>query len=575
MLISGRTYQAKFLSVAFCLLSLFLLTACNIFGNGNTTSPQSNKAAPDLQTFTSADAGVSTISTLDPALAQDPSSIAAIQMLYTGLVQLNDQLQVQPQLAQNWSVGKDGVTWTFHLKPHLTFSDGTPLTSADVAYSINRALQPATKSQTAPIYLSMLKDANQLLTGHIPTLINDSILTPDPNTVVLITSKPAPYFLTMLAQPCSYVVEKSLVQKYGSAFTTHLKSGGGAGPFTVASYVPDSHISFVPDTHYYGPQPQLHKVTFAFYANANSAYQAYQNHQVDQAPVPLNMLNDEQKQNDFHQIPQLWLNYYGMNYLTKPFDNIHIRQAFALAINKVALAQNVWHGSVIPTNHIVPQGMVGYNPALTGPDGTQNLSGNSSKAQALLQQGLAEEHWNSVSQIPPIHLTYAKGDPELDQEISTLIQSWQNVLHIQVIPNPVDYNTLLRQVTAATNNTHGIQMWELSWVGEYPDPQNWLTYQFGKGATYNNMNYGENTSSDAAQQQKIQAQLALADSTTNNSTRIKLYQQAEQQIVNDVGWIPMEQVTNTFVRNPAIVGIVDNAQGTIPPNDWAHIYRAR
>src|SRR5205085_11453919 len=102
-------------------------------------------------------------------LAGDQASTSAITMTYTGLVQLDDKLQVQPQLAQSWNVSSDGLTWTFHLRHNLRFSDGTPLTSADVAYSINRALQPATKSAVAPIYLSLLKDSDKLLAGFIPT----------------------------------------------------------------------------------------------------------------------------------------------------------------------------------------------------------------------------------------------------------------------------------------------------------------------------------------------------------------------------------------------------------------------
>ena len=108
----------------------------------------------------------------------------------------------------------------------------------------------------------------------------------------------------------------------------------------------------------------------------------------------------------YQQIPQLWINYYAMNYLVKPFDNIHIRQAFALAIDKDLIVHSVWKDSVIPTNHIVPQGMPGYNPNLTGPDGVASTRGDPIKARVLFQQGLQEEGWTSVSQMPLLTLTY-------------------------------------------------------------------------------------------------------------------------------------------------------------------------
>src|SRR5258708_27623599 len=290
--------------------------------------------------------------------------------------------------------------------------------------------------------------------------------------------------------------------------------------------------------------------------------------------VPISTFANDKKRKDFYQIPQLWINYYTMNYLTKPFDNIHIRQAFALAIDKKTIVQSIWKDTVLPTNHIVPEGMSEYNSKLTGPDGTQNLSGNPTKAQELLKQGLQEENWSSTSQMPPITLTYATGEASIDQEVTALIQTRQKVLSVTVKANPVDYNSLLDKVTAATNNPDGIQFWGLAWVGEYPDPQNCLTLQFDKPVPNNNINYGQNPGPNLAQQQITQQQLETAD-TSPATTRTQMYQQAEKALVNDVAWLPMEQVTTTFLRSPYIVGIVDNAQGVIPPDDWANIYRVQ
>ncbi len=558
-------------SLFLCLLAL-LLASCSIGGGPQVKTLV--KAPPSKQVYIVPQVGISDLATLDPAqvMTGDQASLDAIEMLYTGLVQLNDSLQIVPQMAESWDVSSDGLTYTFHLRSHLKFSDGTPLTSADVAYSLDRALQPTTKSPVAPIYLGLIKDSDKLLAGYIPTLINDSLLTPDSNTLVIILRKKAPYFLDMLTYPCSFVVEKRLIDTYQASFTDHLTQGGTSGPFKVARYIHGQEIDFVPDPHYYGPHPQLQKVIFPFYQQASRAYHAYQLGQVDTTGVPISLFAADKKRSDFHQVPQLWINYYTMNYLVKPFDNIHIRQAFELAINKITLANTAWKGTVIPTNHIVPQGMPGYNPHLTGPDGTQNLAGNPAKAKVLLQQGLKEEGWSSVAQLPPIQLTYATGLPNTELEVTLMIQMWQKTLGVRVTPDPVDYNTLLSQVALATNNPNGLQFWGLSWVAEYPDPQDWLTQQFGQGVPDNNMNYGQNTSTDAAQQQFLQQQLESADANSNTSTRLSIYQQAEQQLVNDVAWMPVEQETMIFLRQPTVVGIVDNAEGIIPPNDWSKIY---
>ncbi|HEY3992876.1 MAG TPA: peptide ABC transporter substrate-binding protein [Ktedonobacteraceae bacterium] len=533
------------------------------------------KAPTTQQTFTSPLimlSGSTDLTTLDPAIAYDQNSLTAISMIYTGLVQLDDQMQVQPGLASSWSQSSDGLTWTFNLRSGLKFSDGSALTAHDVAYSLDRALQPATKSSTAPIYLGIIRDSDKLLGGGIPTLIGDSLQVVNPTTLKITLKEKAPYFLNMLTKACAYVVEQKMVQQDGSSFTNNLTQGGSDGPFVVKAYNHQTQISFVPNPNYFGPKPQLHEVIFPFYSQEAAAYNAYAKGQVDTAGVPLAALPGIANRPDYHKVPQLWINYYAMNYKVAPFDNIHIRQAFALAIDKTAIATDVWKNTVIPTNHIIPEGMPGYNANLKGPDGTTSLKGNAKEAQALLQQGLQEEKWTSAAQIPPIKLTYAGGLSSFDQEVKSVIAMWKSVLGIIVTANPVDANTLLDQVSAATGNSQGLQMWGLSWVGEYPDPQDWLTRQFGNGSVFNNMNYGQNASSDVSLQITAQQQMGAADSNFQASARLQAYQQAEQQLVKDVAWLPMEQVANVFLRQPYVTGIVDNAIGIIPPNDWAKIY---
>lgn len=565
-----KKYTTHFSPLLLCLIVL-LLSSCNLFG-GNNLPTKPVKAPANQQVFTDPILGSSDITTFDPALAYDTSSTSAIQMVFTGLVQLDDKFQIKPQLAQSWQQTSDGLTWTFHLKPHLKFSDGSSLTSADVIYSIDRALQPTTRSTVAPIYLDLIKDSDKLLGGRIQTLINDSLMAPDPNTVVIQIKKKAAYFLAMLTYSCSYVVERKLIDAYGANFTDHLVLGGGAGPFRVTKYVRGKEIDFVPNPNYYDPLPQLQRVVFPFYPQAQAAYQAYQNGHVDVTGVPIANFATDKKRSDFHQFPQLWINYYTMNYLVKPFDNVHIREAFALAIDKTAIANNVWRGTVIPTNHIVPQGMLGYNPGLKGPDGTQSLKGNPEEARTLLNQGLQEEGWANISQLPQIKLTYATGVSNFDQEVKALTGMWHSVLGVTVTTNPVDYNTLLDQVTAATNNPQGIQFWGLAWVAEYPDPQDWLTRQFDSGVPNNSMNYGENYSKNAAQQQATQALLENADANFQPDARIQTYQKAEQQLVNDVAWMPIEQVTSVYLLKPYVIGMANNQPELIPPDDWANIY---
>ncbi|GAC1349155.1 MAG: ABC transporter substrate-binding protein [Ktedonobacteraceae bacterium] len=562
----------KTLLPTFLALMGMLLVACG--GASSTTTTTPSKATPDKQVLNMPFSnGISDIKTFDPALSTDAPSIQAIDLVFTGLVQFDDKLQVQPQEAASYSLGSDGLTWTFKLKPNLKFSDGTPLTSQDVVYSIDRALQPATKSTVGPIYLALIKDSDKLVAGKIKTIIGDSLLTPDPNTVVIVANKKASYFLDALVYSCSYTLEKSLVAKYGTSFTDHLAEGGGDGPFKVQSYTHGTNIVLVPNPNYYGAKPQLTKIIYPFYKQVDTNYKAYLAGQTDYASVPSADLASAKAlpNNQYSLVPQLWINYYAMNYLAKPFDNIHIRQAFALAIDKDLIAKSVWKNTVIASNHIVPQGMPGYNPNLTGPGGA-STKGDPTKAKALFQQGLTEEGYSSVAQVPPIKLTYPSGSQDTDNEVAALVQMWQTTLGISVKANPEDFNKILTDIVAATNNPKGLQFWGIGWIADYPDPQDWTTLQFDKGVPNNNMNYGQNNTSDAAQQQQVQQALEAADVNPDQTARLKAYMDAEQQLVNDVAWLPVEQVAVSQVLKPYVKGIVFNPQLLIPPDDWGNIY---
>src|SRR5579885_3191294 len=235
----GKKFTRGFLSSFFGLLAL-LLAAC---GGGATTpqTPNSSKAPDSQQIYVSPIEGSADITTFDPALASDIPSIAAVDMVFTGLVTLDDKLQIHNQLAQSYQVSSDGLTWTFKLKPNLKFSDGTPLTSKDVAYSIDRSLSPAINNQSgvALTYLGLIKDAPERTTGKVKTVIGTGVQTPDDNTVVIHITKPAAYFLGALTYPTSFVVEKKVIDQWGDKWTDHLSDNGGqggAGPFMVKEY---------------------------------------------------------------------------------------------------------------------------------------------------------------------------------------------------------------------------------------------------------------------------------------------------------------------------------------------------
>lgn len=568
-MLSGQKLATKFLPFLFIAVAL-ISAACG--GTAATTTTNTTQIAPAAKQILRFPIGPSDFSSIDPALVQDSTSNQAIDAIFSGLVMLNDNVQVVDQLAQSHSISSDGLTYTFTLRPNLKFSDGTPLTSKDVAYSINRSLLPATKSQVA-YYLSLVKDYDKFQAGKIPTLIGDSLLTPDDNTVKIIISQPAAYFLDALTYPVSYPVEKKLIDQYGTKWTDHLDQGGGDGPYKVVSYSHTTGMTLVPNSNYYGKTPKIQKIEFLQSGDFATTRKAYLNGQFDFSLTdPPADLSADRARKDFVSSPALVIRYLTMNYLAKPFDNIHIRQAFALAINKDAIATDVLKGAVKPTNHLVPQGMPGYNPALQGIAGV-GTQGDETKAKQLLQQGLQEE---KLTTLPPVTLTYYTDNNSVVQASLAMVQMWQTRLGVTVKTQPVLFTKEIDLSNATLNNPKGLQMWFFGWIADYPDPQDWLSTFFAKGGADNLNNYGQNTNSYAPEQQAVQQELLAADVDQNNADRLQKYNDAEQKIVNDVGWIPVYQSSENYMQSlklsPGFKASYGDSLNTIYPDDWADIY---
>src|SRR5205085_2699988 len=251
-----RMQLKKMLSLASLFSILGLLSLFIVACGGSTTLPPKNPAAApaDKQILHRPVEG-GDFDSLDPALTSgglgDPYNI-----IFNGLVTIGDDGSIIDQLAASHTVSSDGLTYTFTLRPHLTFSDGTPLTASDVAYSINRTLLPTTQSDVR-VYLSLLKDFDKITSGKIPTLTGDSLIVKDDKTISIILSKPAAYFLGALSYSTSFVVEKKLIDTYGTKWTDHLNEGGGCGPFKVKSYGHTTKLVLVPNPNYFAFQPKL------------------------------------------------------------------------------------------------------------------------------------------------------------------------------------------------------------------------------------------------------------------------------------------------------------------------------
>lgn len=555
----AHTRARPIMSSIFLGLLVLLMGAC-----GSPAAPHQNNApaAPPDKQVLRYPIGTPDFSSLDPALSDATTDYTAVSLLFAGLVRLNSDNSVSLDLASSYQVSPDGLSYTFTLHPHLTFSAGAPLTASDVAYSINRTLSPATASPTASL-LSAIKDFVPMLTGKIPTLLGDSLVVRNQETITIVLSAPAPYFLQELAGLNARVVNKALIEKYGKSWTDHLEEGAGAGMFTVASYSHSQGMVLVPNPSYYGAKARLQKLEFLPSSDPATTYKEYLAGQIDYAGIPLADLAGAKSRGDYHHAAVLNIDFLAMNFLAKPFDNVHIRQAFALAVDKDILASAVLHGAYTPTNHLLPQGMPGYNQHLAGPGGVSSTAGDRTKAQLLLRQGMQEAGYRGVSAFPAITFTFPNLGQDFQNVAEAIVQQWQTVLGVTVQLKVEDETTFVsRDLPATSGHAAPLQIWFLGY-SYLADPFFWLNTFFGAGASLNDGNYGQ-----TPEQQAVQQELVTAATNSNAQQRTQQYNDAEQKIVNDVGWIPLIQGSLDVLINPNVQNLAANG----PTRTWSDVY---
>ncbi len=511
---------------------------------------------------------------LDPALPLNSQDLQIEDLLYSGLTTVNGQNQLTPGLATSWDAQPDptsgGLNWTFHLRPNLKFSDGSPLTSADIAYSIDRVFSQPTSEYG--YFAQYFRDGNDRLTGKRQTLIGDSLIVPNPSTLIIKEQGRGVFLPSVMSANCFFVVNKALIGKYGAEFTKHLNEGGASGPFMQAGSVNPDELALILNPFYYdqkaySQKAQISKISVQFFNNIDMERALYKAKRLSiMASSGYDRLT-QQEQSDRQVSLVSGIDYLAMNYLTKPFDNIKIRQAFAAALDKVAIMDGAYKAGPLATNHIIPEGQPSYNAIFKGITGLESPQGNAAHAKDLLRQGMQEESIKSIDQFPPVTLTYSAGNIVAANDEMKLIQSqWKNVLGINVKLDNIANDQLNTEINGSANNAHGLQLWFSGWLVDYPDPQNWTTLQFSKGSTWNTMNYGQNTSTDAATQQQVQSNLLKADAMQDPQQRLRAYQKAEQQLVNDVAWLPISQHNMAQIVQPTIHGYQINESGIMTPD---------
>ena len=522
---------------------LVVLAACS---SGTTTAPTTN-ATPALasnQVLTFPNVGTQDIGVLDPAQGPDANSAIAVNMIYSGLVRFDKNLNVVPDQA-TYSISGDNKTYTFTLKPGITFSDGTPITAQSYVYTLTRALLPEVQSPIATLFEGPIVGANNVNTGK--TKVLEGVKALNDTTLQITLTKPTAYFLQVLATTISFPLNQKIIGRYGQMnWVNHVAGSAiGTGPFMVKEWDHNVKMVLVPNPHYYGPRTKLREVDMLFVNDLSTAFKTYQAGQYafDWNILPSDLLVAKNMPG-FTSSSLLQTDLLFFNNKMPPFDNAAVRQAFAYATNKQVLTTAIFKAAAVPASTIIPPGMPGYQANYQG------LAYNPDKAKALLQSVYPD-----VTKVPTITFSYPNAQLSTAEAVA-LQQMWRSALGIQVKLLPVE----LAAYNMETAN-HQVQFGFIQWTADFPDPYDWLTLNLTSSAPNNNGSWNNPTFNATV----MQAEQATGDA------RLALYNQAEQVAITDVGWLPLDHQVLSAVIPSWVHGVSLNKTG-LYFGDWSDVY---
>lgn len=495
--------------------------------------------------LTIADEGINEISSMDPDAGGGPDANDALvqNMIFGGLGKLDLHGKEVPNAA-TWTVSRDGLAYTYHLKPGLRFSDGHAVTAADVAWSIRRAIN--SKMATSGILMNDLLGATAYNNGTAKSVAGITVISA--STLQLRLVQPGGYFPYTVS---SAILEPSAILKYGPLTNTRwAEHPVGIGPFSLKQWVHNQYVSLVPNPYYPGPKPRLKEVRILFIPNAHTAFELYQTGGVGimgALHFPASDLATVKGHPDLHTVPLMETDFLDPNTKKAPFDNVHVRRAFAMAIDRAVLSNNIMQGTVSPSATILPQTMPGYNPALQ-----HILAYNPQQAR----KELALAGYPGGKGFPQTTYIFSNTGPDESLRAAALQQMWQEVLNVHVNLNNMELSAYNNVLTAKTYQLGLIQSSD-----DYPDPQDFL-----QGLKSNNPCFNGCWSNATYDRLYAQGnQLPLSD-----ARRYTIYNQAERIALESAAWMPMDNMVGNVLIKPSVHGVYLNGAGLVFP-DWSTI----
>lgn len=473
-------------------------------------------------------------STLDPMRIQDPGSILIARQLFDGLTRWDQTRQrVRPAAARSWKVSDGGKTFSFKLRPDLTFHDGTPVTSKDFRFAFDRI---ALKSSGADVAYLL-----ELVKGF--TAVNQfgdkkhlaGIETPSKSTLTISLTEPYQDFPAVLTHPSLVPLQKAAVKDLDQ----FLLDPVGNGPFEMARpFEIGQPVVLSRYDEFYDPA-SIEGISFTPADDAAQSWVSFTGGELDISEVPASEIDSAGDEfGDAGYVPLLVGAYYGFNLDSPELRSPVIRRAINYAIDRDAIAGDIFKGTLQAPRGIVPEGMPGFDSDACG-----SLCRFRPKLAGKLVRRMPKKQRK-------VTLQYTTEKPQ--GRVARSIKADLQDVGLRVSLKPFRFSKFLRVLTT---NKHS--MFRLGWIAEYPDPDVFLHALFDSTSPDNHSDF----SSD-----KVDKLLTKARSEPSEASRERLYREAEKLILRAVPIAPIGSFVMHWAAQPSVEGVVFDVLGGFDAN---------
>ena len=453
--------------------------------------------------------------TLDPHLTGDTTSAGVVVEVFSGLVALDTDLKLVPDIAESWTID-DGTVYTFKLRPNAKFHNGKPVTAHDFKWSLERAAAPETASPVADTYLNDIIGAQDYIDDDASEITGIKVI--DEHTLQISIDAAKAYFLAKLTYPTAYVLDRDVVEAGGRSWW--IDNPVGTGPFKISEYRIGERIILERNEDYYRQPAGVETVVMNL--AGGQAMAMYENDEIEITGVGLydleRVLDPNEPLNAEVVVapPGFSVSYIGFNASMAPFDDAKFRQALNHAIDKELIATEVLSELVEPAYSILPPGFPGYTDEIVG------LGHDPERARQLM----SESKYADPETRPRIVITVPGTGGTIGLDLEVVLEMWKQEIGVEVEIQQVEWATYLEDLDAKKFQAYA----GIGWEADYPDPQDFLDILFHSESS---INHGDFRNAE------IDAILEEARTEPDILKRIDLYHQAEQMIVNEAPWVPM------------------------------------